>query len=121
MYDQTNEPAESVGQPKPYKQPYTAPGSSVGAGSSGLFEQLAKRAGQMSPMQPMSGPVPGQDGGLAPAGELGPRIDGGSIAQPMPMGGGYGGGIFGKMPVQPQGGDQMGAMLRQLMQRKQLY
>ena len=100
----------------------------AGAGG-GLFQELAKRAqlqnGGMKPMtkmQPLSGgmapnllpgPVPGQDGGLAPPGQLGPRIDNGSIAKPMPeppvLGGGMwqmprpmGGGVMPSRPMSPQ-------------------
>ena len=113
-----------------------------------LFKQLAQRMGSaggqmgsmqpMAPMQgqpmgggqkPMPGPMPGQDGGLAPPG-LGPRIDGGSMDRPLPellsggsmgMPGGMGGAIGRMMPPMTkrfgyQGGGFMGGMMDKVKQ-----
>lgn len=112
-------PQLNPGVGRPMSPMQNMAGGGMAAGGS-LFQELAKRAqlqqGGMKPMtrmQPLSGgmapnllpgPVPGQDGGLAPPGP-GPRIDNGSIDRPMPEPPVLGGGMW-QMP-KPMGGSMM--------------
>ena len=120
MYDQNS------GAPPPAAPMQAAPQA--------LMQEMMKRRLSEMPRQPVAGPVPGQDGGLAPLGELGPRIDGGSPMMPLDgnqgqwghitkggtLGGGWGmpGGPANRPPQTSQfgyqGGGMMGSMLGKL-------